>query len=156
MISAREYAAAQHQPVGGVAVLYDHDHTAMTYAVADALAANHDRVVLLTPRTDIARAVNYCSAIGIHRRLHTLRVEIVTAARPLAYEDGRVCYENVFSKITSDIDDVRTLVYATPRRADDALASVLADTKLYLIGDCMAPRNLMIAIHEGHAIGNAL
>ncbi len=156
MISARDYALAGGEAVGGVAVLYDHDHTAMTYAVAEALAARHDRVVLLTPRTDIARAVNYCSAIGIYRRLHTLKVEIVTAARPLAYEDGRVRYEDVFSKDTSDIDNVRTLVYATPRRADDALASALAGTELHLIGDCMAPRNLMIAIHEGHAIGNAL
>ena len=112
--------------------------------------------MLLTPRTDIARAVNYCSAIGIHRRLHTLRVEIVTAARPLAYEDGRVRYENVFNKRTSEVIEVRTLVYATPRRADDSLASALAGTELHLIGDCMAPRNLMIAIHEGHAIGNAL
>ena len=41
-------------------------------------------------------------------------------------------------------------------RADDVLASALADTELHLIGDCMAPRNLMIAIHEGHAIGKAL
>jgi 2,4-dienoyl-CoA reductase-like NADH-dependent reductase (Old Yellow Enzyme family)/thioredoxin reductase len=156
MISARDYAVARREPTRGAAVLYDHDHTAMTYAIAESLASNHDRVVLLTPRTDIARAVNYCSAIGIHRRLHTLRVEIVTAARPLAYEDGRVRYENVFSKRTSDVIEVRTFVYATPRRADDSLASALAGTELHLIGDCMAPRNLMIAIHEGHAIGNAL
>jgi hypothetical protein len=32
----------------------------------------------------------------------------------------------------------------------------LADVECHLIGDCMAPRNLMVAIHEGHAIGNAL
>ena len=80
----------------------------------------------------------------------------MTAARPLAYEDGRVRYENVFSKRTSEVVEVRTLVYATPRRADDSLAAALTGTELHLIGDCMAPRNLMIAIHEGHAIGNAL
>lgn len=156
MLSARGYAVARHEPARGTAVLYDHDHTAMTYAVAESLATHHDRVVLLTPRTEIARAVNYCSAIGIHRRLHTLGVEIVTAARALAFEGGSVSYENVFSKRAAEIVDVETVVYATPRRAEDALAPALEGTELYLIGDCMAPRNLMIAIHEGHAIGNAL
>lgn len=155
-ISARDYAAGRRRATGGTAVLYDHDHTAMTYAIAESLAASHDHVVLLTPRTDIARAVNYCSAIGIHRRLHTLRVQIITAARPLEYEDDRVHYEDVFNRSISEIGGVRTLVYATPRRADDALAAQLADTELHLIGDCMAPRNLMVAIHEGHAVGNLL
>jgi len=156
MISARDYAAARHEATQGVAVLYDYDHTAMTYAVAESLAASHEHVMLLTPRTEIARAVNYCSAIGVHRRLHTLGVEIVTAARPLAFENAKVRYEDVFSRRTSEVGDVQTFVFATPRRANDALASELEDTELHLIGDCMAPRNLMIAIHEGHAIGNAL
>jgi dimethylglycine catabolism A len=156
MISARDYAAGSCEQTNGVAVLFDHDHTAMTYAVAESLAASHDRVVLLTPRTDIARAVNYCSAIGIHRRLHGLGVEIVTAARPLAYDGGRVRYENVFSNRASEVHEVRTFVYATPRRVDDALMPALEGIEVHLIGDCMAPRNLMVAIHEGHAIGNAL
>ena len=55
-----------------------------------------------------------------------------------------------------DIDEVGILVFATPRRANDALASKLGELEIHLIGDCMAPRNLMIAIHEGHAVGNAL
>jgi len=36
------------------------------------------------------------------------------------------------------------------------LAGALADLDCRLIGDCMAPRNLMIAIHEGHAVGCTL
>ena len=51
-------------------MLFDMDHSAATYAVADALAERYEKLVLLTPRTQIARNVNYCSAIGIHRRLY--------------------------------------------------------------------------------------
>ena len=65
-------------------------------------------------------------------------------------------YENVFSKRVSVIDAVDTFVYATPRHADDALAAGLDHLELHLVGDCVAPRNLMIAIHEGHVVGNAL
>jgi 2,4-dienoyl-CoA reductase-like NADH-dependent reductase (Old Yellow Enzyme family) len=156
IISIREYARDPPQPNGGAAVLYDYDHSPMTYATAEALAAAYEKVVLITPRTQIAQAVNYCSAIGIHRRLHSLDVKIVTAAHPIAFEHGRVRFQNVFSKRILDMDDVELLVFATPRIANDALASTLGDIELLLIGDCMAPRNLMIAIHEGHAIGNAL
>ena len=69
---------------GGTALLYDHDHTAATYAVADLLAQRFRRVILMTTRPHIAQGVNYCSAIGVLRRLHRAGVEIVTAGQPLA------------------------------------------------------------------------
>ena len=156
VLSVRQYAHSPPASKGGTAVLYDHDHTAMTYAAAEALAGTHERLVLITPRTAIAQAVNYCSALGIHRRLQRLDVEIVTAARPIAFTNGQVRYESVFSKRISDLADVEILVFATPRCVNDALASALDNVELHLIGDCMAPRNLMVAIHEGHAIGNRL
>ena len=144
-------------PSGRTAVLFDHDHTAPTYAVAQALAASHEQVVLLTPRTQIAQAVNYCSALGVHRRLHGLDIEIVTATEPVEIrDDGTVLCRNVFSGHEGEIEEVDTVVYATPRRVEDGLARELADHSPTLIGDCLAPRNLSIAIHEGHMTANAL
>ena len=160
VISAVEFAervGTPAAPSGRTAVLFDHDHTAPTYAVAQALADTHKEVVLLTPRTRIAQAMNYCSALGVHRRLHCLDVEIVTATEPVEIrEDGEVRCRNVFSGHEGVIEDVDTVVYATPRRVQDALARELADLSPNLIGDCLAPRNLAIAIHEGHRIGNTL
>ena len=159
-ISAVEFAGRLGTPAapsGRTAVLFDHDHTAPTYAVAEALAASHESVVLLTPRTGIARAVNYCSALGVHRRLHGLEVEMVVATEPVEIrEDGEVRCRNVFSRHEGAIEEVDTVVYATPRRVEDALARALADLSPTLIGDCLAPRNLSIAIHEGHLAGNTL
>ena len=160
VISAVEFAGRLGTPAapsGRTAVVFDHDHTAPTYAVAQALADSHEEVVLLTPRTQIAQAVNYCSALGVHRRLHGLDVEIVTATEPVEIrDDGEVRCRNVFSGHEGVIEDVDTVVYATPRRVRDALARDLADLSPTLIGDCLAPRNLSIAIHEGHLVGNML
>jgi len=101
--------------------------------------------------------VNYCSALGVHRRLHGLEVEIVTATEPMEIrDDGSVHCRNVFSGHEGVIEDVDTVVYATPRRVEDRLAHALADLSPVLIGDCLAPRNLVIAIHEGHRVGNTL
>ena len=160
VISAVEFAGrlgTPGAPSGRTALVFDHDHTAPTYAVAQALADSHEQVVLLTPRTQIAQAVNYCSALGVHRRLHGLDVEIVTATEPVEIrDDGEVRCRNVFSAHEGIVEEVDTVVYATPRRVRDTLARDLADLSPILIGDCLAPRNLSIAIHEGHLVGNTL
>jgi hypothetical protein len=67
-------------------------------------------------------------------------------------------WRNVFNGRTQDIDDVGAFVWSTPRIADDAIAKQLHDAgaEVRLIGDCMAPRNLLCAIHEGEAAALAL
>jgi 2,4-dienoyl-CoA reductase-like NADH-dependent reductase (Old Yellow Enzyme family) len=160
--AARDWAAAlpavpaARHP--GVAVLFDMDQTAATYAVADALAERYARVVLLTPRTQLARGVNYCSAIGVHRRLHTQGVEIVHAAQPVRREGRRLTWRNVFTGRETTTDDVALFLWSTPRVAEDSLAAPLraAGLEVRLAGDCLAPRDLLCAIHEGEAAALAL
>jgi 2,4-dienoyl-CoA reductase-like NADH-dependent reductase (Old Yellow Enzyme family) len=158
-ISARDWAERPSGAVsGGTAVLFDMDHSAGTYAVADALALRYRRVVLLTPRLQIAKSVNYCSAIGVHRRLYAADVEIVLAAEPVGLRDGLLTWRNVFTGRTAEIAEVELLVWSTPRIADDGIAAPLRQARLEtrLVGDCMAPRNLMCAIHEGEAAALAV
>jgi dimethylglycine catabolism A len=140
------------------AVLFDMDHSAATYAVADALADRYRHLVLLTPRTHIARNVNYCSAIGIHRRLYKADTEIITAAEPILFEGGVLTWRNVFTGRPRDIPNVGLLLWSTPRIVDDALAKPLqlAGIETRLVGDCVAPRNLLCAIHEGEAAAMAI
>ena len=142
----------------GTAVLFDMDHSAATYAVADALAKQYASLVLLTPRTQLARNVNYCSAIGVYRRLYEANAAIVTAAEPVKLHDGVLTWRNVFTGATADIANVGLFLWATPRVVDDALAAPLREAGIdtRLAGDCMAPRNLFCAIHEGEALAMAL
>ena len=139
-------------------MLFDMDHSAATYAVADALAKQYARLVLLTPRTQLARNVNYCSAIGVYRRLYEANAAIVTAAEPVKLHDGMLTWRNVFTGATADIANVGLFLWATPRVVDDALAAPLREAGIdtRLAGDCMAPRNLFCAIHEGEALAMAL
>jgi dimethylglycine catabolism A len=143
---------------GGAAVLFDMDHSAATYAVADAVADRYAKLVLLTPREQIARNVNYCSAIGIHRRLYQADAEIITAGEPVALQNGVLTWRNVFTGRARTIADVSLFLWSTPRIADDALAQPLqrAGVDTRLVGDCLAPRNLLCAIHEGEAAAMAL
>jgi 2,4-dienoyl-CoA reductase-like NADH-dependent reductase (Old Yellow Enzyme family) len=143
---------------GATAVLFDMDQSPATYAVADDLARTYRRLVLLTPRTQLARNVNYCSALGVHRRLYAANAEIVMAAEPVSLRDGTLTWRNVFTGQTQEVSDVALFLWSTPRVADDALATALRDAgmKFTLVGDCLAPRNLLCAIHEGEAAAMAL
>ena len=161
--SARDWRAGRdgaprNATADATAVLFDMDHTAATYAVADALARQYRRLVLLTPRQQLARNVNYCSAIGVHRRLYEANAEIVLSAEPVSLRGGVLAWRNVFTGRLQQIDDVGVFVWSTPRIADDAIAKPLRDAgaDVRLIGDCMAPRNLLCAIHEGETAALAL
>jgi hypothetical protein len=140
------------------AVLFDMDHSAATYAVADALAVRYEKLVLLTPRTQIARNVNYCSAIGIHRRLYQAGAEIIVAAEPASFQNSVLTWRNVFTGRMRDITNVGLFLWSMPRIANDELAQPLrqAGVDTRLVGDCVAPRNLLCAIHEGEAAATTI
>jgi dimethylglycine catabolism A len=156
---ARDWEGYRRQGrCNGTAVLFDMDHSAATYAVADALAERYEKLVLMTPRTAIARNVNYCSAIGIHRRLYQADAKIVVSAEPVSLQNGVLTWRNVFTARQRQIANVGLLLWSTPRIANDALAEPLrrAGIDTRLVGDCVAPRNLICAIHEGEAAAAAI
>jgi 2,4-dienoyl-CoA reductase-like NADH-dependent reductase (Old Yellow Enzyme family) len=158
MLSAHEYAArhAEAPPPGRAVLLFDMDHGAATYATADLLASQFDRVVLMTPRPQIAQRVNCCSAIGVHRRLYRDGVEIVVAGEPVTYRDGTVAWVNPYSARQAVLEGIDLLVYSTPRQVEDSLSPALRDLEVHRVGDCQSPRDLMVAIHGGHALALAL
>ncbi len=67
---------------------------------------------------------------------------------------GHSHFPHLFSPVrVRGIAGVGVFLWATPRIADDALAEPLrrAGIETRLVGDCLAPRNLLCAIHEGEA-----
>jgi len=157
---AADLAANKLPPEGRTAVVYDHDHTAPVYAAALALAETHSRVILVTPRTEICQTVNHCSTLGINRRLYQAGIDIRIATEPVSWDEDCVTLQNVFSGHDEPAYNVDTLVYATPRQANDQLVTELgngsADCAIHAIGDSQSPRNLMIAIHEEHAVAASI
>ncbi|MET0681153.1 MAG: FAD-dependent oxidoreductase, partial [Burkholderiales bacterium] len=126
----------------GTAVLFDHDHGAGVYALADLLASVYDRLVVITPRTQLGRNVAYVGLLGVYRRLYRARAEIVVAAVPKRFAAQRVVHANAFTAEERTIEDVALFAYATPRLADDRLAVPLraAGLEVRLAGDAFAPR----------------
>ncbi|MBT3331716.1 MAG: FAD-dependent oxidoreductase [Rhodospirillaceae bacterium] len=155
MAYIREHAG-QSEARKGTVLLFDQDHGVTVYGLADLLAEQFEKVILVTPRTAIGQNVNYCSAIGVHRRLHQGGVEILPAHDLIDYRDGAVVLRNVFTEGKKTLPDIMQVIYATPRLANDVLADSFGNVPVHAIGDCLSPRNLMAAIHGGHIVGTTL
>ncbi|HTO51398.1 MAG TPA: FAD-dependent oxidoreductase, partial [Burkholderiales bacterium] len=142
----------------GTAVLFDHDHGAGVYALADLLGSVYDRLVIITPRTQLGRNVAYVGLLGVYRRLYHAGVEIVVAAVPRRFAAQRVVHANAFTGEERAIEGVALFAYATPRLAEDRLAAPLRaqGLEVRLAGDAFAPRAMLAAVHEGHRIGSEL
>ena len=159
-LDARDWLAAHGTDTGqdrieATAVLFDQDHGAGTYALADLLAKRYRKLVVLTPRTQLGRAIAYVNLIGVYRRLYQARAEIVGAALPVRWSGRQLTYANAFNGDETVVDDVDVFLHATPREAQDSLATGLRDRGLevHVVGDAYAPRTLLAAIHEGHRAG---
>ncbi|MBC9178900.1 oxidoreductase [Pseudoroseomonas ludipueritiae] len=145
-------------PGGGVAVLYDHDHTPGTYAAAEWLAGRYARLLLVTPRDSIAQDVPLLSAQGVHRRLARLGVEILPCRRLLRHEGRRLWLSHLLTGAEEEIEDVDLLTWSTPRQPRQELLAPLqaAGLEVHLAGDALAPRLMLSAIREGAETGEAV
>lgn len=145
----------------GRVVLFDQDHTEMTYALAELLTERFEQVTIVTPRERIASDVSLINRQGIYRRLYRKGVDIVTSCEPRdldALEDAALEVVNVHNGDTTRIENVVALTYATSRVPNDALAAPLSRAGLTVtaIGDCRAPRSVLAATREGYEVASAL
>jgi 2,4-dienoyl-CoA reductase-like NADH-dependent reductase (Old Yellow Enzyme family) len=146
----------------GVAVLYDMDQTAGTYAAAELLKDKFERVVILCARESVAQDAPLVVRQRVQRRCAERGIEILTQVEPvwtdLMEEQGRLAYRSIFLGSLHYIDQVALITYATPRKPNLDLWPALKESgvQVHRIGDCLLARDPMAATAEGHAIGMAL
>ncbi len=145
----------------GRLVLFDQDHTEMTYGAALKLLDHFARVTIVTPRERIGSDVPLLNRQSIYQQLFDRRVEIITNVEPRSLdglEDGRLKIFNVYNGDAIDLDDVVAVTFATPRVPDDALRASFeaAGREVHLVGDCYAPRSVLAATRQGYEAGMAV
>ena len=145
----------------GTAVIYDMDQSEGTYASAERLQQLFERVIIVTPRDAIAEETAMVTHQGINRRFSAKGIAVMTLSEPRwsdDFENGNLQVAHVYTGKKTVIRDIAFFAYSTPRAPDIALAAPLraAAIDVRLIGDCLAPRNVMAATSEGHAAGHAV
>ncbi len=149
-------------PQPGTAVVLDMDQTEGTYAAVERLRDLFAQVVVLCPRERIAEDCALVTRQRVQRRFHERGITVHCLAEPVwsdAFEDeATLHWRSVFGGPLQAIADVAFFAYATPRVPDPALEQMeqtlqAAGITVRRAGDCLAPRGVLEATAEGHAVG---
>jgi hypothetical protein len=142
----------------GRLVLFDQDHTEMTYAAAERFSQIFEQVTIITPRERIASDCPLVNRQGIYQRLRNRRVEIITNVAPRnldGLDDAQLTVYDVWNGEPTTIEGVAAITYSTPRRPNDGLVKPLraAGIEFQAVGDCFAPRSILSATRHGYRVG---
>jgi dimethylamine/trimethylamine dehydrogenase len=150
----------------GPTLIFDDDHYYMASVIAELLRARQIPVTLVTPETRVSAWGDQTSEqMRIHRRLHEVGVQLITAHGLTAFDGREAQIECIYSGNRRNID-VEAVVTVTMRFPDDALFRELqqridsgADNmpdSLSRIGDCEAPAIIAGAVFSGHRYAREL
>ena len=151
-----------HSPV----VIFDDDPYFMGGTLAEHLARQGHRVVLVTPAALVSSWTQYTfETQQIHRRLVSLGVEVVLNHNLRAIGNGTVELAGMFGEPAFH-RDAASVVLVTGRNPDDSLVTELrarvdsgaaGDIRsLRAVGDCLAPGLLAEAVFSGHRAAHEL
>ena len=141
----------------GVAV-YDETGDWGTLGLVEHLAASGARVTLLTPAAGVLWRTTVYSTTTTYARWRERGIRIRTLRRPLGLNAGRLQLEDTSSGEHEVIEGIDHLVGVMAPRAHHPLEAGLAELGIdfSMAGDCVAPRNALEAIFEGHRNGRAV
>ena len=142
----------------GALLIYDKDHTDMTYAAAEFFSGIFARVLIATPRERLGSDISLVNRQGFYERLCKKSVEILTLVEPCFLDelgDAIVRFKNIYSGAATVLEDVVAVTFATPRIPNNELFSALSNKGVepYLIGDAYAPGSVLAATRAGHRLG---
>jgi hypothetical protein len=137
----------------GLAVLFDQTQTESVYAAMEILTSCYDEVVVLSPRATIGTESPLISLPGIIRRIQKGRVTVHGYASLRSFDGGVLTWGDNLHGRGRSLSGVTKLIYTGPRVARDGVARGLLDAgiRTIIVGDALAPRSLLTAVHEGHA-----
>jgi 2,4-dienoyl-CoA reductase-like NADH-dependent reductase (Old Yellow Enzyme family)/thioredoxin reductase len=145
----------------GRLVIFDKDHTEMTYAAAEFLSHRFTEVIIVTPRDRLASDCSLINRQKIYSRLYRCGVKIITSSEPAnldKLEEGLVVIYNIYSGVAEDLTDISSITYSCSRSPNDGLVKPLEDGgyNVVRVGDCFAPRSLLAATGQGFEVGCAV
>lgn len=119
------------------------------------LAAGGAEVTLLTPAAAVLWRTTIYSSTTTFARWREQKIRIRPMRKPVSMGPGGLVLEDTSCGESDHLDGIEALIACTPPVVFNPLEQAVRDAGLSvsLIGDCMAPRNALEAIFEGHRAG---
>ena len=150
----------QEKTVGDHVVVLDCGEGHWKFAgTVDYLSKRKHKVEAVTPLFFLGQEIPPLSLPLLYNRvLKDGNVEIFPSSTIKSIAKNSVTIVNVFSQQERTLTDIDTVVMATDHIAYDELYIALKNevNEIYAVGDCVAPRKIDSAIHEGFNIGRII
>jgi 2,4-dienoyl-CoA reductase-like NADH-dependent reductase (Old Yellow Enzyme family) len=143
-------------PRGERVVLFDLGVRFEPAAVAETLLERGNEVVWVAPTARVGNEIEPSSLTTLMQRLAEAPLERVPEHTVIDAGRGEVTLRDVLTGRTRRLDRVDAVVVVGNKVAHDPLAGQLGGVAVHAIGDCVAPRNVAVAIYEGELAGRAL
>lgn len=149
--------AAQADLRGKRVAVYDETGDWGAYGLVEHLAEQGANVTVITPAAGVMWRTTIYSNLTGFARWREKHIRIMTLRRPQRLQGTSLTLEDTSCGEVSQIE-IDALVGCVPSRAQHALEAplVAAGIPPILIGDCLAPRNALEAIFEGHRAARSL
>ncbi|MHB1159918.1 MAG: oxidoreductase [Chloroflexota bacterium] len=144
--------------VGQRVIVADEDGHYKATALAEWLADQGKEVQIIALFGSIGTRMPPVNLPGVKQRLYLRNVAIAPDSKVVGARDGRVTVANTLTWETREIEGIDTVVLASHHRARTELYEALKGKvpELHAIGDCLAPRLALDAVHDGHEIARGL
>jgi hypothetical protein len=151
-------AGARLAAAGQSVAVYDETGDWGALGLVEHLAACGARVTLLSPAAGALWRTTVYSTTTTFARWRERGVRIRTLRRPLGLSAGHLRLEDTSCGEHEVIDGIDHLIAVVPPRSNAGLEAGLAEAGIAfsMAGDCVAPRNALEAVFEGHRSGRAI
>lgn len=144
---------------GEKVLLIDLDGHHQATGTAELLADRGKKVHMVTPSLFVGSKLGPLQDLYLARqRLATKGVTFTPDIAVLEIQGKVAKGLNVYSNKMIDFEGYDTIVLAAGNRSNDSLYFALKGKvrELYRVGDCVAPRKVDMAVHEGHMVGRKI
>jgi len=138
--------------------VYDETGDWGALGLVEHLAETGAHVTLLSPAAGALWRTTIYSTTTTFARWRERGIRIRTLCRPLGLTGNQLQVEDTSCGSRSVIDGVDQLIAVVPPQSDSALEAGLAEAGISftMVGDCVAPRNALEAVFDGHRSGRAI
>jgi len=124
-------------------------------SVSETLATAGHHVRLLSPGPGLLWDINSYSQMLILERLRQADVEFFTLTRVLSWDGKTLTFKDGTAE-QKTLTDVDSVCVVSPGAPAPAPITTTADFDIEIIGDALAPRDLLQVVYQGHELGRRL
>ena len=157
MLTAREVIQG-NAGIGENVLVVDTLGRAEAPTVAELIADMGRKVEIVTGLSHVGCEMPIPAWHNLMERLLHKNVTLTPFTGVWEIEDGSVDVYNVISWQPRTMEGIDTVVFASGGVPEDALGTALADAvaEVHVIGDCYQPRDIEVAVVDGHRAGRAI